>query len=306
MKEGDFVTREGRPLPWLAYGWEKPEPRGIWASGAESWIVIGAPPGDYVLTLIASAPSRRGRLQQIVVERPAEAPLEVAFTKQLWELEPLRVPFRAERNLSVLKLRPAHTQVLGHGDARRLGVFLAALRLQRSTRPGEVAVVLDTELGQIQLAVDTLRAPKTAANFLRYVDAGHYDGGVFHRTVKLDNQPNNEVLIEVIQAGADASRKKQGFGPIAIERTRDTGLRHVDGTLSMARREPDTATSDFFLCIGDQPSLDFGGARNPDGQGFAAFGRVLVGMDVARKIQAAPAEGQRLAPPVRILKARRR
>jgi peptidyl-prolyl cis-trans isomerase A (cyclophilin A) len=306
MKEGDFVTREGRPMPWLAYGWETPEPKGIWAAGNESWIVIGAPPGDYVLTLIASAPSRRGRLQQLVVERPAEAPLEVAFTKQLWELEPLSVPFKAERNVSVLKLRPAHTHVLGHGDARRLSLFLAALRLQRAMRPGEVAVVLDTERGPIQLAVDTQRAPKTAANFLRYVDAGHYDGGVFHRTVKPDNQPNNAVRIEVIQGGADPSRKKEAFGPIAIERTRDTGLRHLDGTLSMARAEPDTATSDFFLCIGDQPSLDFGGARNPDGQGFAAFGRVLAGMDVVRAIQSAPAEGQRLTPPIRILKARRR
>jgi len=306
MKEGDFVTREGRPLPWLAYGWEKAEAKGVWASGAESWIVIGAPPGEYELTLIVSAPSRRGRLQQLVVERPAEAPLELAFSKELWALEPLRVPFKAERNVTVLKLRPAHTQIVGHGDARRLSLFLAALRLQRAARPGEVVVVIETERGQVQVAVDTQRAPKTAENFLRYVDAGHYDGGVFHRTVTLDNQPDKQVKIEVIQGGVDPARKGQGFGPIAIERTRDTGLRHLDGTLSMARDGPDTATSDFFLCIGAQASLDFGGARNPDGQGFAAFGRVLAGMDVVRAIQASPAEGQRLTPPVRILKARRR
>jgi peptidyl-prolyl cis-trans isomerase A (cyclophilin A) len=87
---------------------------------------------------------------------------------------------------------------------------------------------------------------------------------------------------------------------VPLERTSVTGLRHLDGTLSMARDGPDTATSDFFICIGDQPSLDFGGKRNPDGQGFAAFGHVVGGMDVVRRIQAAPADGQSLTPPVRI------
>jgi peptidyl-prolyl cis-trans isomerase A (cyclophilin A) len=82
-------------------------------------------------------------------------------------------------------------------------------------------------------------------------------------------------------------------------------LKHKDGTISMARDGPDTATSDFFICLGDQPELDFGGKRNPDGQGFAAFGRVVNGMDVVRKIQAAPAEGQALKPPVKVLKATR-
>jgi peptidyl-prolyl cis-trans isomerase A (cyclophilin A) len=91
------------------------------------------------------------------------------------------------------------------------------------------------------------------------------------------------------------------FPPIKLERTSVTKLLHKDGTLSMARDGPDTATSDFFICIGDQPSLDYGGKRNPDGQGFAAFGRVLLGMDVVRKIQAAPAEGQTLRPAIKIL-----
>ena len=187
-----------------------------------------------------------------------------------------------------------------------LVLLLAAPRLQRGLGPGEVPVVLDTERGEVQLALDARRAPATAANFLRYVDAGHYQGGVFHRTVKLDNQPDKKVLIEVIQGGVSPARKNDGFAPIRIERTRETGLSHQDGTLSMARDGPDTATSDFFICIGDQPSLDFGGRRNPDGQGFAAFGRVVAGMDVVRAIQKAPADGQRLTPPVRILSARRR
>lgn len=120
-----------------------------------------------------------------------------------------------------------------------------------------------------------------------------------------DTEVRKDVPIEVIQAGVAPEREKEDFDPVPLERTRDTGLRHVDGTVSMARAAPDSATSDFFVCIGDQPSLDFGGARNPDGQGFAAFGRVVRGMDVARAIQAAPAEGQSLAPPIAIRTARR-
>jgi peptidyl-prolyl cis-trans isomerase A (cyclophilin A) len=124
--------------------------------------------------------------------------------------------------------------------------------------------------------------------------------------VKPDNQPDKTVRIEVIQAAVAPAREKDAFPAIALERTSVTGLRHLDGTLSMARDGPDTATSEFFVCIGDQPELDFAGKRNPDGQGFAAFGRVVKGMDVVRRIQAAPADGQTLAPPVTIRSARRR
>ena len=169
--------------------------------------------------------------------------------------------------------------------------------------PAPVRVLLRTELGDIVVEVDAARAPITAANFLRYVDGGFYNGGRFHRTVTLQNQPQNKVKIEVIQAGADPAREKQGFPPIPLERTSKTGLKHLDGSISMARDGPDTATSDFFICIGDQPSLDFGGQRNPDGQGFAAFGHVIRGMDVVRKIQASAAEGQKLMPAVKILRA---
>ena len=163
-----------------------------------------------------------------------------------------------------------------------------------------VVVRLETTLGRIDIEVDP-RAPRTAANFLRYVEGGYYDGGHFHRTVREGNQPDNRVKIEVVQAGP--GRSHRAFAPVPLERTRDTGLRHVDGAVSMARSSPDSATSDFFICIGDQPELDFGGKRNPDGQGFAVFGRVVAGMDVVRRIHDAPADGQALTPPVRILKA---
>lgn len=182
----------------------------------------------------------------------------------------------------------------------------ACLAVLASPPPKEpVRVLFDTALGAIEVEVDAVHAPVSAANFLKYVDAGRYDGGRFHRTVRQGNQPQSPVKIEVIQAGVDPSKEKDDFPPIALERTRDTGLSHKDGTLSMARAQPDSATSDFFICIGDQPSLDFGGKRNPDGQGFAAFGRVVKGMDVVRKIQAAPADGQSLTPPVSIVRARR-
>lgn len=168
-----------------------------------------------------------------------------------------------------------------------------------------VQVRLTTDLGAIDLEVDVARAPATAANFLRYVDAGRYDGGRFHRTVRADTETRKDFPIEVVQAGVAPGQEDDDFPPVALERTNGTGLRHVDGALSMARGGPDTATSDFFICLGDQPSLDFGGRRNPDGQGFAAFGRVVAGMDVVRKIQQSPARGQSLAPPIVIRSARR-
>jgi peptidyl-prolyl cis-trans isomerase A (cyclophilin A) len=169
----------------------------------------------------------------------------------------------------------------------------------------EIRVVIETELGEIEIAVASKRAPLTTTNFLRYVDAGHYNGGQFHRTVTMGNQPDNKIRIEVIQASVNKEKGEEGFGPISLERTTKTGLLHKDGAISMARGKPDSATSSFFFCIGDQPELDFGGARNPDGQGFAAFGHIVRGMDVVKKIQTSPAEGQSLDPTIRIDSVRR-
>lgn len=167
------------------------------------------------------------------------------------------------------------------------------------------SVLVETELGSFEVAVDPGRAPATVENFLRYVEAGRYDGGRFFRSVRDDNQRHARVPIAVIQGGVAAEREPEDLPPVRLERTRDTGLRHLDGTASMARDGPDTATSSFFICVGDQPELDFGGRRNPDGQGFGAFGRVVRGMDVVRRIHAEAADGERLTPPVRILRVRR-
>lgn len=182
---------------------------------------------------------------------------------------------------------------------------------QRTSDAGEkdtVTVVITTELGNIEVELYAKKASITVQNFLRYVDGGFYNGGIFHRTVKLDNQPGKKVLIEVIQAGInpDSVGGKEGFPPIELERTNKTGLHHKNGTISMARDTPNSATSDFFICIGDQPSLDYGGKRNPDGQGFAAFGKVVKGMNVVKKIQMAPAEGQMLTPMIKILEIKRK
>jgi peptidyl-prolyl cis-trans isomerase A (cyclophilin A) len=190
--------------------------------------------------------------------------------------------------------------------------FLVWLLSLVTQPPAPVAVVFETTAGEIVIEVNVARAPVTAANFLRYVDEGWYTGGRFHRTVRPDTETNTEYPIQVIQASR--RRAPRGEGPaipaIALERTRDTGLTHVDGAVSMARvaGQPDSAASDFFIAIGPQPSLDFGGRRNADGQGFAVFGRVIAGMDVVRKIPAAAVRPgtQSLDPPVAIVAARRK
>jgi peptidyl-prolyl cis-trans isomerase A (cyclophilin A) len=181
--------------------------------------------------------------------------------------------------------------------------LLVGSAAQESPKP--VRVVMETEAGEIEAEIDTVRAPVTAANFLKYVDAGLFDGGAFFRTVRPDNQVDKPVKIGVIQASGIRERRAEFFPAIPLERTTVTGLSHKDGTLSMARAAPDTARDSFSICVGDQPSLDFGGARQPDGQGFAAFGQVIRGMDVVRKIQSSPASGETLAPPIRIIRVRR-
>lgn len=184
-------------------------------------------------------------------------------------------------------------------------------------RANSIELLLKTSVGEIRFELYPEKAPKTVANFLKYIDGGHFGSGSFYRVVRLDNQAQNNVKIEVIQGGLSGVRDDVSYEPIPLERTKDTGLRHIDGTLSMARSDPDSATSEFFICVNDQPSLDFGGERNPDGQGFAAFGKVTEGMDIVRKIQAMKTippdpdkleytSGQYLETPVRFLSFKRK
>jgi len=174
-------------------------------------------------------------------------------------------------------------------------VMVKTVCAQKATR-----CLIQTSLGNMTVELYPEKAPVTVANFLRYVDAHLYDSSSFFRAVRLDNQPNNPVKIEVIQGGNVDSLKQ--FPPIPMETTEQTGLHHLDGTVSMARGTPASATCNFFICINDQPSLDFGGKRNPDGQGFAAFGKVTSGMDIVRKIQLLyPEQGQYFKPVVTII-----
>ena len=171
----------------------------------------------------------------------------------------------------------------------------AVLVLADPTPP--VEAVIHTTRGDIVVALDAQAAPGTACNFIRYIQSGRYRDATFFRTVVRATNANPNP-IDVIQAATMAGSDDPGFGPIALERTRDTGLRHVAGTISMARDGPDSATSSFFIVTQDTPSLDFGGGRNPDGQGFAAFGQVTQGLDIARQIQALPAVDEQITTPV--------
>jgi peptidyl-prolyl cis-trans isomerase A (cyclophilin A) len=181
---------------------------------------------------------------------------------------------------------------------------LAPVRAQRPTS-GIVGIRIVTQLGTIDAELDSAHAPITVTNFLRYVDGHLYDGGSFFRAVTKTNQPTDSVRIEVIQGGMPRGAATK-FDAIPLERTSVSGLHHGDGTLSMARGGPNTATDNFFITIGEQPSLDFGGHRNPDGQGFAAFGVITSGRDVVRAIQAQAVNGQALVTPVVIVRVERR
>ncbi len=161
-------------------------------------------------------------------------------------------------------------------------------------------VLISTDLGAITLELYPELAPVTASNFLSHVENGDYANSIFYRVVRMDNQAQNKVKIEVIQGGLFHDDVLDTIPCIIHETTQETGILHTDGVISMARMEPGSASTEFFICIGDQPSLDYGGKRNPDGQGFASFGKVIKGMDVVRAIQALPDEGQYLKEQVLI------
>lgn len=192
-----------------------------------------------------------------------------------------------------------------------LSVFLS---LNLTAIAGEtVYVEMVTSEGSFTLELYPTKAPITVRNFLKYVDGGHYEGAAFYRTVTYEND-NGHPKIEVIQGGiGDAADSL--FPPIKHESTSETGILHTDGVISMSRFTVGSASSEFFICIGDQPGLDHGQPRNADMQGFAAFGRVVEGMDVVRVINELPAKfasddpytkGQMIAEPAVISKAVRK
>lgn len=180
-----------------------------------------------------------------------------------------------------------------------------------------VDILMVTDKGPIRLELYADKAPVTTENFLKYVDAGHYDGTSFYRVVRQDNQAQNDIKIEVIQGGLGMDEGAKLFPAILHETTEQTGVRHVAGAISLGRFEPGTAGSEFFITVTDQPELDYGGKRYPDGQGFAVFGKVTKGLSIVREIQRLPTDmpaggealeytsGQMLLEPVKIISLRR-
>ena len=187
------------------------------------------------------------------------------------------------------------------------GLLTARGAFAQST-DGRVQVLIATDHGDIHAALEAAKAPITCANFLRYVDSGRYGGASFYRATHAPGAPT----VGLIEGGIDDPRKL--YPPIAHESTLMTGLKHQDGTLSMAREGLGTAASDFFVCSGETSYLDANPAASGDNAGYAAFGQVIQGMDIVRAILALPTtglarnpdmQGQMLDPPVRVLGMRR-
>jgi peptidyl-prolyl cis-trans isomerase A (cyclophilin A) len=191
---------------------------------------------------------------------------------------------------------------------KKLSFLVLAFVLMHCKSATNPKVIITTSLGDITIEVMVDKAPITANNFLAYIDSGKYHGiATFYRVVRLDNQPNSKTPIQVIQGGFfhDSLVEKYQYPPIPHEHTGITGLTHTDGVISMARYGPGTASSEFFICIEDNKSLDYNGTRNPDLQGFSAFGRVVKGMEIVRKIQLLPDTNQYLVNQVIITNTRR-
>lgn len=163
-----------------------------------------------------------------------------------------------------------------------------------------INIELATEYGRIFIKCDAKKAPLTTNNFIRYIESGLFDSACFYRVVTPFNQPENPVPIKVIQGGRFTDTVGE-FGPIAHEITKETGIVHTRGTISMARSSPGTATSEFFICLRREKELDFGGHRNKDGQGFAAFGKVYSGMRTVKKIYSMASDSQYITPVIKII-----
>jgi peptidyl-prolyl cis-trans isomerase A (cyclophilin A) len=186
-------------------------------------------------------------------------------------------------------------------------IFLGTLVLILSCHPtphnpDEPHVTIQTQAGDIEVELYPKMAPKTVAAFLSYVDSGFYKKSCFYRILNEENQATGADPSELIQGGIWRTNhaKAVSLPGVPHETTQMTHIYHKDGVISLARQAPGTATTEFFICVGDQSGFDYGGRNNPDGQGYAAFGKVVKGMDVVRAIYAMPEEDQSFMPPVLI------
>lgn len=162
---------------------------------------------------------------------------------------------------------------------------------------------IKTPFGDITVELYPEKAPKSVTAFLSYIDSGIYKNSTFYRVLKVEDQPSSAEKSKLIQGGIYQSNPAflQRQPGVPLETTEKTGLKHENGTISLARTTPNSASTEFFICIGSQPAYDYGGNANPDKQGFAAFGKVIKGMDVVKKIYQQPSNGTSIDPPVRII-----
>jgi peptidyl-prolyl cis-trans isomerase A (cyclophilin A) len=151
------------------------------------------------------------------------------------------------------------------------------------------------------------QAPRTVAAFLSYIDSGYYEQSSFYRVLRDEDQPSYAPKSQIIQGGIWKTNPSllSKIPGIPHESTAESKLSHTDGTISLARVAPGTAHTEFFICVGDQPGYDFGGENNPDGQGYAAFGRVVEGMYVVRRMYAAPQVDGQFTPQIYMKRMRR-
>lgn len=188
---------------------------------------------------------------------------------------------------------------------RKLLLFFIVLQVfsackQKSTNTPHIEI--QTEKGDIEIELYPLQAPKTVAAFLSYIDSSYFNNGSFYRVLNLENQPTNAPQTELIQGGIWKTNTKLAMSIPGIphETTKQTGILHTDGVISLARSGPGTAGTEFFICIGKQPGLDYGGENVPDKQGYATFGKVVKGMSIVRKIYRQKENDQYFKPPITI------
>lgn len=189
---------------------------------------------------------------------------------------------------------------------KRLGSYLLILFVLLfafcKTQYKNPHIEIQTKVGEIEVELYPDQAPKSVAAFLRNIDSGYYKNTSFYRVLSRDNQPSEALKTELIQGGLwnKKDKSKLSIPGIPHETTQQTKVLHKDGTISLARFEPGTATTEFFICIGDQPGLDYGSDNNPDKQGYAAFGKVIKGMDIVRTIYNRPETDQHFDHPIDI------
>ena len=188
---------------------------------------------------------------------------------------------------------------------RKLLLFFIVLQVfsackQKSTNTPHIEI--QTEKGDIEIELYPLQAPKTVAAFLSYIDSSYFNNGSFYRVLNLENQPTNAPKTELIQGGIWKTNTKLAMSIPGIphETTKQTGILHTDGVISLARSGPGTAGTEFFICIGKQPGLDYGGENVPDKQGYATFGKVVKGMSIVRKIYRQKENDQYFKPAIAI------